>query len=110
MVDSFHLSDGFLNRGHGPCLIITILARSPQNSIQRNVKKSRAIFYITFTLKSGGCDIMFDIGWAKKRRNTIVAGSHSHYFVILTMFCIMLLRKLWERHLAAINKDANGVK
>ncbi len=61
---------------------------------------------------------MFNIGWAKKRKNAIVAGlrraqpsrSLSHYVVILTMFCIMPLRKLWERHLAAINKDANGVK
>ena len=53
---------------------------------------------------------MFNIGWAKKRKNAIVAETHSHYVVILTMFCIMPLRKLWERHLAAINKDANGVK
>jgi hypothetical protein len=44
MVDSFRLSDGFLNRGPGPCLTITILARSSQNSIQRNVKKAGQYF------------------------------------------------------------------
>jgi hypothetical protein len=53
---------------------------------------------------------MFDIGWAKEPKNTIVAGSHSHYFVILTMSCIMHLRELWERHLAAINKNADRAK
>jgi hypothetical protein len=46
---------------------------------KRNSKKCKKIgarFYISFTLKSGCCGIMFE-----KRRNEIVAGSHSHDFV-----------------------------
>jgi hypothetical protein len=43
-------------------------------------------------------------GAAEKWINKIVAGSHPHFFYYHNVLCFMPLRKLWERHLAAIKE------